>query len=1479
MVDAEFGREVGVGMDPARQLGTVLSSSGRALRALPEDVGVEIGQRLRKPEDRLKIEPFAGVKSAFDREEFGARPAAEIMEQAPPSLRIPYKVAGSVVETAPQFAAVAGAQAAGVPAPIAAGAVFGSTEEGFDKWNAALGAAIPVVGKYSGSIASGLSQKLGISNDLALRIVNATGNQVGANALLTGAQAKDILALPEEEQARAWENVITANVGNALIGLAELPGAQTSKAKAVEALVAQLESAPAGRTQSEAVIPRMRMSVPRATAEPFLQPGVPELADAAMREQLSPIVRSDEPAIRALRANVEGITPAQVKAPARKKDVAGGKVSFAAPAEARGIPNARQSVIEQIPDAVQRAQVQAKTPPPSVETGAPPAEPIVTPPKPPTGPNAEAMDSARKIAAMTPDEFLGQAKNFNATKANNIELGLRSTPEQLAELKQLRDSAIAEMEAAKAAGDVETFTKLSSKPQYFSEAIELGEMMQSGEMRYDGKVAGRLQFHDNKTQSSFVVPEMSKASDITAKMNEIRKGFEAQESETSKPSDIANQIADKLNNLKSGVDPQRGDLGTFNVIPKVWDAAIEIAQKIIRAGGTAADAVQAALKHIRENNGGKTFLEREAVRELNAALESPAASPKSSIELPAQSAGAKTGGEAGVPDASKIPGGTATGDEVKMRTLSARGTTSEKIPEPTQERIDNAPESYYRTQSLKGVEQLAREKSDAELAATTRDSDSYTADRLELTNRLFARDKVDEAYNVFQELSADLTRMGQVINQAKLFQALLPENVVRVVNEGLKKGGYDTLTEKQAGELADLAKQRIERTTEMDRAAREWLEKPTDELAKRAESLLEQANEAALAEQRYIHKFDRRSTPELIKTILQGNLLTPVSQVANLVGNVNFMPFRFLTRELGSSFDAIDAHIRNRPRKIAPGNIRGSLAGAKEGAKQIPSILRHGQQGAIKGEIRSGLHPMKAWARQFAKNPDGPTKGGKIPFSDRVNLAIEGTFGVPAEGMLRLLGAGDAPFRGAARGRLIAEQANIQKIPKGQQGMAQKFPELFFDAETMRRIDNEAAEAIFQGESSTIRKLTSWLKEKGDFADMLATTVIPYKLTPWNIIKETLSYNPVVAAAQTARYAAKGETRKAEMSAGKFLVGSTLSAAAWWLYQNGLIAPSMDSRDEQQKARILAGQVLPPNHINISGLKRAMEGGNPEFQPGDQTVDTFRAGGLAGSVMYMMANIGRDMEKNPSQSEALMSVIKNSTIEQARFGMNQSFLKGVAGTLEAIQTGNTDSYVQSLANSVMSVPLPNTLSVISRARREYKPEIKADTTLKQLENALRNRLGFTGLDEQLPLKRGLWGEPLPETPKDRSALLYHFFDVSKGQQVTDDPVPLELYRLWRKTSDTRVIPTPPQKVFTFQSDQYNLTPEQQSRLAELVGQDRRRIVDKMVINENFQRLSDEWKIKMLQKAYDLGDDRARMLFYRENRQQLAPKQAKTGFKQ
>lgn len=1010
----------------------------------------------------------------------------------------------------------------------------------------------------------------------------------------------------------------------------------------------------------------------------------------------------------------------------------------------------------------------------------------------------------------------------------------------------------------------------------------------TGVINYDLMDAGDrfVEFAKSKPESmpwSEILKEFSKTDEaIASQIKKVRESVKNIEAKYPRGKSVIDQA---ISNIESAQNKLRGSGSNLRMgVPHaVLDMALETVRLSLKAGKSIAEAIEAAVKKVRYNF--REFNEKSLREELNRVVSAEGQAKRETSAAPKSVASAEKPAATKSQDVAKAGGENKTqprveGGEVRTRKSAERATTSDQIPEPVQQKIANAEESKYSSQPFNDMKDEVGKMTDAELASTNPKSNIYVASKLELANRLFSSGKLEEGYRVFMDVSKQGTDFGQNINQFKLLNSASPLNIVKLVNEGLKDSKRDPLTKPQMEELARIADESMTADRALDKAKREWQQDPTDANAKKADNALKASDEAALKLQRKMNGYRVKTWPQILKTFAQGNPLTPISHVANTIGNIVGAGMEQSSRGYGSLIDMVRATLTGTGRKLSSRPITGTIEAAKglgRGLAQAPGIIARGSGDIVKGESRAQLQPLRALVKAFAKNPDIPTAGGKVGFNDRLKLAVEGTFGVAPETMLRLLSAADRPAYNAARARLIAEQMKLQKKPASQMAMAQKFPELFFDKDTLKRINDESADAVFQRPSKSVRYLQSLINEKfGDWGDLAFTILVaPYKLTPWNLVVRTLQYNPLLAMAKTAYEAKRGNVRQAELSAGRMVLGTILYGAGYFLYKNGLIGPSLEGQDEAQKARLLANEILPPNHVNISGLQRLARGESPNFKPGDETVDLTKGGGAAGAVLVSMANIGRDAEKqpNPESSELVQSLLKNSVLEQANFTINQSFLKGVTGVLDAITKRKIDPYISSVESMLLNIPTPNTLSTMSRATRQYVPEIK-DSTIKK---AIADRFGILGVDDYLPAKRGLWGEPLKATPENRNAILYHFFDIGKNREISSDPVANELYRLWRTTANNSVIPSIPDRNVTWNRETYPLNDSQYSELSKLVGENRRWIVDMMFRGGNFGKIPDEAKIKLLDSAYREGAELGKTLFMIKHDKELHAKPNRAGF--
>jgi hypothetical protein len=203
----EYGR-TGEMMMPENPAVT-LSRAGKGLAGGLADVGT-LPQR-----DTGEEGVFPNARAGLALEKM---PIETTMEQptTPKGISFPYKVASGLLETTPKLAAVA---ASGPAAPLTAGFVFGTDERGsFHPDEAAVAAALPFVGKYSGEIVGTLAQKLGVTGARALEIWKAAGALTGAAGYLATIDESKIENLPPEQRDQARIDMVAGLIGQSVLG-------------------------------------------------------------------------------------------------------------------------------------------------------------------------------------------------------------------------------------------------------------------------------------------------------------------------------------------------------------------------------------------------------------------------------------------------------------------------------------------------------------------------------------------------------------------------------------------------------------------------------------------------------------------------------------------------------------------------------------------------------------------------------------------------------------------------------------------------------------------------------------------------------------------------------------------------------------------------------------------------------------------------------------------------------------------------------------------------------------------------------------------------------------------------------------------------------------------------------------------------------------------------------------------------------------
>lgn len=856
----------------------------------------------------------------------------------------------------------------------------------------------------------------------------------------------------------------------------------------------------------------------------------------------------------------------------------------------------------------------------------------------------------------------------------------------------------------------------------------------------------------------------------------------------------------------------------------------------------------------------------------------------------------------------------------KVRKFAERAQVAPEVAEPVQAAIKASPTSEYTPQRVAGpagIAETVKNLTDEELKSVPiiqpdGQKNQWTAAQLELSNREMARGTLEgdaRAFEILEGIASTGTTMGQLINQMKLLTSSHPVGIVTVIKRELSKAGEPPMSAGEQVRLMRTADNMLKAAREVNDAEKAWRKNPTEENLKALEERFLNEIEASSEFHDSAHAIRPRTLPDVLTQTMQGNMLTPRSLGVNVADNILRLSTEWAVRPLAAAFDSLDSMVRDTPRTITVAPTKTIPASLEQLQRTFPEAVRILKRGfsdeAVKLDILRGLHPLLAMRDIWT----GAAKD-RSPAQRRALMA-EATFGLPATPMLRALAAGDVLSRHPVRARLIAEQFELRKLnaqrelkklkdapptpenlarisvledaanthwTKADVRAADIAPDMFFPPEVSKLIEAESRGAVLQQESGISRGIFNLIDMAPPWGKFAIRAVAPFITTPINWIRYAAGFLPIISQYQMVKAMVKGDKRAASTAASKGVIGSMVMGLGWKLYEKGIVNPQLDIPEEQNKFRQLGMAAgLEPGHINLSAIERWRKGESTQWQAGDKTSSLAKLG-LPGFLMLTSANVGRLREKSPesaSTAEFATSAASDAGMLLLNYGINQSFLQGANTLLKAITEGRTDEWFKSYAESLMSIAVPNSFTSVQRAQRDFKPSVKADSKLEMLGNIVKAKLGQT---EGLLKTRDLWGRAIPETPEGSNPLIYHLLDFTRNREVSDDPVSLAVYSVWRHTADSRVVPTPPDKSLSIARQTYQLTAAQHNRLQELVGAERYRLVNGVVTRPQWLQAEPEQQAIVLERLYTAGAAAGKAKFLQEFQGELTAKQKPAGFR-
>jgi len=869
----------------------------------------------------------------------------------------------------------------------------------------------------------------------------------------------------------------------------------------------------------------------------------------------------------------------------------------------------------------------------------------------------------------------------------------------------------------------------------------------------------------------------------------------------------------------------------------------------------------------------------------------------------------------------------------KISKFAERLIASERTPDEVAKAIaDNR--SLYNTFSPTTIAENLRKLSPQQrnVFAQSDDLVGKVAKQVNM-NESFDLNDIPAAKAQFLEVRKGYTNAAQLMNVAKL-AVTNPIQYAFTLERTLESAGrqYATKGEK-AMQVAEAAKQLTPELEKQaitlfknkqvaEKAMREAWDKARTDFSKKAEEIADQRQTEALLASAELANFEGKLlAKELgmqLPDYIRGNLLTTLSQGANVMGNTVNMPARAATRQVASLLDQIERNIIRPVATRIPGIKgvaekylakekqfmsplgRGSLErfievgrGGGRGLKEGIYALKTGvsPESLLAGEGVRGFRPLNAWKQLFtgkglAEPIASGMEGTAAKTMDRVRLLSEGTLGIPPEVMFRLLQLGDAPARRMAQARLLTEARQLEGLKGEALRRAVKYPtQLETD-----KIASEVAEAVYQQDTKLSRGIQYLMglapkyletipgvgKPLAGVARTATAAVLPFQKTPTNVIDEILQYSiPEYSFIRGLAEQGQGNFRQAKLQFAKSIVGYAIGNVADLLSRAGVIT---DEMPKSEKARDVQFQAEPSRMINIDGAMRFLQtGSKQEMEPGDSLRSLDRMG-IVGAIMSTRHAANQATESGSGSIGETWGATLPQTL---KFGFQQSFLRNMNSLLGAVSRGeakDVDGWLANYYGALSAVALPNQLASVSRYLNENMPDkiqvkdieggdfgVKSYNIFKEVV-----KRKWPGGAENLPSKINVWGEPVPQTPEGVDPFIYNFIDPTRPRKVTYDDVTLAIYDLYKKTGKTDGIPQVPERdlqVFkrrTGERARFRLDPLLYEEYASAVGKANRLVAEQLLGDKGFRRLIPEEQVKMLSNAYNKASKTAREDFIRKN---------------
>lgn len=552
-----------------------------------------------------------------------------------------------------------------------------------------------------------------------------------------------------------------------------------------------------------------------------------------------------------------------------------------------------------------------------------------------------------------------------------------------------------------------------------------------------------------------------------------------------------------------------------------------------------------------------------------------------------------------------------------------------------------------------------------------------------------------------------------------------------------------------------------------------------------------------------------------------GNLKTNFRNVAGNVGSA--ITYRMKDQTAALMEDIIHAVNKNYHRTKSHTVSKALMDFAREDFNKVKAMVNSGgkynERMAADGEFQQGVMDQ----RTIFKNPvlEGYRKG--------TNWMMNNQY------------FGDEAFGRAAYARALAGFLKANGVKDTE--ISNVKPELMDKARAYAI--KEAQEATFKDNTALANIVTKVQKSTG----VVGQAIMPFTKTPANVLVRATEFSPlgILDTAVKSVKAAKGEATGADIvnSLAKTITGSALFALGAALFDQGWLSAGPDDDEKQAEFDELTGKQPYSLQFEINGEKHnyTMDWLTPVAMP------------MFMGAEFWKAKQSANEEMNFADWEQVFTSIADPMVQM-------SMLQGLNDTLESIKwaDSNLGQFFINAAISYLTQGLTNTLiGQLEKSTEENRMTTYVDKD-SQIPTKMQQALGkasqkIPGWDFQQMEYRNAFGE----TEKNEGGWVYNL--TSPGYLSKEDQSELtkELNRVYAATKEN-VFPKMVDKTVTYtdikgaKHTDYNLSQEEYTKMQQTQGQTAATILNNLVKNADYQKLTDQQKAYTISAVYEYAQE-------------------------